>query len=339
MNRKVWLLVAAAAALTAVVGPGRAHAKDTFYYLGYDVVQVFDGERDEVVANIPVKGVLRDSSLTADQKILYITADRHRIHRLDLAARKVTKTVDVSSDGWDRLIYGFTVAPDGGKTGYAHLLLRSVKDGEAVIKPPIVAQIDLDTGKILRSVEVPWGAGQLVGIKDNKTLYALGQDIVRIDVSGPEMKVAEVKPLIDQGKNCLPFWPKDGDNRGIAVAPYYSEKGMGLLMIDTATGVITDKPFKGMAMVYTMVLSPDKKKAYGNMDDVVAFDLEKGTILKETANAEGTNFSITISSDGKKIYTAAGGNTVTVYDSATLKPLKVVAMATDGMDMQRIPTN
>lgn len=334
MNRKM-LRLAAALVVLAGFSTGSALAKDLFYYLGYDVVQVFDGDTDTVVADIPVKGWLRDSSASADRKFLYVTANRHLIHKIDLAKREVVKTVNVHGDGWEKLIYGLSVAPSG-KTAFAHLLFRAVRDGEAFTRQPVVAELDLETGKVLRDVEVPWGVGQLVGTEDGKTLFGIGQDLIRIDASGKDLRVAEVRQLTEEGKNCLPFWPKTYDNNGIAVAPYYTAEAMGVLMIDTKTGVVTDKVFQDMGMLYTMVLSPDRKTAYGNMDEVMSFDMEKGTMTKMVVNQEGTNFDISISSDGKKIYTVAGGSTMTVYDAATLEPLRVVQMATDGMGMIRL---
>ncbi len=334
MKRKTLTLAGALVAL-AGLWTGAAQAKDLFYYIGYNVVQVVDGDTDSVVADIPAKGWLRDASATADRKFLFVTANRHLIHKIDLAQRKVVKTTDVNGGGWERLIYGLSVAPEG-KTGYAHLLFRTTKDGEALTRQPVVAELDLETGKVLRSVEVPWGLGQLVGTQDGKTLFGIGQDLVRIDASGKDLRVVETTQLIEAGKNTLPFWPKHYDNNGIAVAPYYTPEVMGVLMIDTKTGQVTDKVFKDMAMLYTLVLSPDQKKAYGNMDDVAAFDFEAGTMTKIVANDEGTNFDISISSDGKKIYTVGGGYTMTVYDAETLAPRKVVQMATDGMGMIRL---
>jgi DNA-binding beta-propeller fold protein YncE len=334
MNRKALILAGALAAL-AGAWAAPSQAKDLFYYIGYDVVQVLDGDTDTVTATIPAKGWLRDVAASADRKTLFVTANRHLIHKIDLAKGAVVKTVDVNGDGWERLIYGLTVAPSG-KSAYAHLLFRTTKDGEALTRQPVVAELDLEDGKVLRSVEVPWGLGNLVGTEDGKTLFGVGQDLVRIDTTGKELKVVESRQLIEKGMNTLPFWPKNYDNNGIAVAPYYTPTAMGVLMIDTKTGEVTDKVLKDISMVYTLVLSPDRKKAYGNMDDVVAYDFETGAITKSVVNDEGTNFDISISSDGKKLYTAAGGYTMTVYDAETLKALKVVQMASDGMGMIRL---
>jgi glutamine cyclotransferase len=52
--------------------------------------------------------------------------------------------------------------------------------------------------------------------------------------------------------------------------------------------------------------------------------------------AEGTCYGVNVSSDGRKVYVGGGGSTLTVYDAQTLKPIKVLQMASDGMDVRRL---
>ena len=47
-------------------------------------------------------------------------------------------------------------------------------------------------------------------------------------------------------------------------------------------------------------------------------------------------FYVRVSGDGKKIYAAGAGSTLTVYDAKSLKALKVLQMASDGMDIRRV---
>jgi len=72
------------------------------------------------------------------------------------------------------------------------------------------------------------------------------------------------------------------------------------------------------------------------MDDLVEIDLAKKTYLRSVPIAEGTCYGVNISSDGRKVYVAGGGSTLTVYDAKSLKPLKVLQMASDGMDLRRV---
>ncbi|HEX9277205.1 MAG TPA: hypothetical protein VGA51_12520 [Casimicrobiaceae bacterium] len=335
MNRRSWWL-SACAALLCLAGTASVDAGDRFYYLGYEIIQVIDGDTDAIVADIPIKGATREADLTADRKFLYVTTNRHLVHKVDLGSNRVVATVDVSNDGWDRFMFGFVLAPDG-KTAYGALMSRRTDKGEAVIGRPVVAQFELDTGKLLRSVEVPWGVAHLVRVQEGKTLYAFGQDLYKIDTTGNELRIVATVPMFDKGMNILPFWDYTFDNGGVASMNYYTEKYMGLLLVDQRTGAIDDLVLKGEpAMAYSVVLAPDRKKAYAVMDDLTVIDLAKKRYVASVPIKEGTCYGINVSGDGKKIYVGGAGATLTIFDAKTLKPRKVLRMASDGMDIRRI---
>lgn len=315
---------------------GTAQAKDLFYYLGYNMVQVIDGENDQIVADIPAYGAHREAESTDDEKFLYVSSSRHLIHKIDLSKNQVVKTVDISSDGWDRNLFGFVLAADG-ESAYGSIIARTTENGEAIVPQPVYAQIDLETGAIMRSIEVPWGIGASLRVKGGKEFYAIGQDIYKIDVSGEQMKLYETYPLFDKGMNFLPFWWYPKENDGLATAPYYSADGLGFLSVDLPSGKIEEAPVNGVPpFIYCVILSPDGKRGYGVMDELVVFDMEQMKYFAEIPLQEGTSFSINISSDGKKVYTAGGGSTITVIDTESLKPIKVLQMATDGMKLSRV---
>lgn len=334
MNRKTAILFGAAATLAGLwFGP--AQAKDLFYYLGQGSVQVIDGDTDAIVAEIPMKGWARSGALASDKKTLYVMGNRHLIHKIDLASNKVVGTADVNQGGWDRFIFGFCMANDD-KSAYAAMMSRKTDGGDVVIGTPVVAQIDLDTGNILRSVEVPWGVASLARVKDGTWVYAIGKDLYKIDASGPDMKVAETVPYFEKKYNMLPFWDYTWENGGIWSSPYYTPELMGLMLID-ASGQILDTPLKGDPIfAYSAVLSPDHKLAYTTMDDLTVIDVAKKTYKTSVPLPEGTSYGINVSSDGKKIYVGGGGATLMVYDAATLKVLKTLQMASDGMDIRRV---
>jgi DNA-binding beta-propeller fold protein YncE len=335
MQRKkqlcVALVVAAAAAWARPAG-----AKDVFYYLGYRAIQAIDGDTDTIVATIPVSGWVRESALTADKKWLYVTTNRHVIQKVSLSEKKVVSQVDVNRDGWERVVFGFAL--DGGETtAYVAMMSRRVQGGEVVIGAPVVAQLDLESGRILRSLEVPWGVAHLVPVKGGRSIYAIGKDLYEIDTSGSELKIARTVPMFEKKWNILPFWDYAAESGGLAAMNYYTPELMGLLTVDTRSGEIVDLPLKGdPVLAYSVILSPDRKKAYAVMDDLSVIDVVKQTYGPAVPIREGTSYAINVSSDGKKIYVGAGGSTVTIYDAATLKPLKSLKMATDGMDIRRL---
>jgi hypothetical protein len=330
------LLLVITGALACAAQAMRADAGDKFYYLGYEIIQVIDGDTDTIVADIPMKGATREVGLTADRKFLFVASGRHLVHKVDLGANKVVASVDLSNGGWDRLMFGFAIDPSG-ETGYGAFMSRRTDKGEVVVGKPVVAQFELATGKILRSVEVPWGIAHLVSVAGGRSIYAFGKDLYKIDTTGTDLKVVETVPMFDRQMNILPFWDYAFDNGGVASMNYYTEKYMGLLLIDQKSGAIEDVVVKGEpAMAYSVVLAPDRKKAYAIMDDLTVIDLVRKTYLASVPIKEGTCYGVNVSSDGKKVYAAGGGSTLTVYDAATLKPIKVLQMASDGMDLRRV---
>lgn len=323
-------------AIACALQSGWAEARDRYYFLGYGIVQVIDGETDTLVADIPVKGFAREADLSADRRYLYVTANRQVIHKIDLADNRIAASVSLNVDDWERHMHGFTLAADG-KTAYGAIMSRTTSKGEVVIGKPVVAQFDLASGKILRSVEVPWGVAHLVGIKGGESIYAFGQDMYKIDTTGADMKIVETVPMFDRQMNLLPFWGYSFDNGGVASMNYYTPKAMGLLLVDQGTGDVRDLLLEGdPVMAYSVVLAPDRRKAYAVMDELTVIDLQKKTYTASVPIKEGTCYGVNVSSDGKKIYVGGGGSTVTVYDAQTLKPLKVLQMASDGMDLRKI---
>jgi DNA-binding beta-propeller fold protein YncE len=330
------LLLTFLAAIVCSLAAPSVQAGDRLYYLGYESIQVIDGDSDAIVADIAIKGATRDVALSADRKFLVVTTNRHLVHRVDLGSNQVVASTDLSSDGWDRFMFGLALDADGA-TAYGALMSRRTQDGEVVIGKPVVAQFDLATGKLLRSVEVPWGVAHLVSVRGGRMLYAIGKDIYKIDTTGRDLKVVETVAMFDKGMNILPFWDYAFDNGGVASMNYYTEKAMGLLLVDQSSGDIEDIVVQGEpAMAYSVILAPDRKKAYAVMDDLTVIDLAKKTYLSSVPIKEGTCYAVNVSSDGRKIYVGGGGSTLTVYDAQTLRPMKVLQMASDGMDLRRV---
>ena len=335
MNRKLTSMLVIAAILTGM-NAATAIAKDTFYYLGYGLIQVVDGDSDAIVADIPVDGWIRESDFTADRKFLYVVTKRHLIHKIDLADKKVVSTIDAGSDGWDRFIYGFDLAPDG-KTAFVNLLSRTTREGEAVVAPPMLAQIDLEDGRIMRSIEVPWGSTSLVSVKNASNIYVIGKDIVKVDVSADEMKIIGTYSMFEKKWNILPLWDNTMENGGVFMANYYTPELMGLVSIDTNSGEISDTPLDGAPVfAYSVMRSPDKRKVYAVMDELTVIDLESRSYEHVIPIPGGTHYAINVSSDGKKIYVSGGGSTTTVFDARSLKPVKTLQMKTNGMDFRRL---
>jgi DNA-binding beta-propeller fold protein YncE len=113
-------------------------------------------------------------------------------------------------------------------------------------------------------------------------------------------------------------------------------EGCGMLEINTHNGEISENMLNAEPpFVYSFMYSPDRATIYGGMDELYKIDAKSRTITGSAIITEGTNFSLMVSGDGKKVYTAGGGSTVSVFDAETLQLLKVLQMDTDGMTMAR----
>jgi len=334
MNIKKYVFLAALLLSTAAICE-RAEAKDLIFHMGNEMIQVIDTDND-AITNIPIKGAARDSVFSADKKFLYVTGSRRNIQKLDLTKMQIVNNIKVEEKGWDRLIYGLAVSQDG-QTGYVNVFSRRTDAGEVVIDRPQVLQINLDSGKILRSLEVPVGVVNLTLVENDTKMYAVGQDIYTIDVTQKQMKIVATTPMFDKGMNILALWHYTAENDGIWLSPYYSPEGMGLLSIDTKSGKVDMTMLQGEPpFAYNAIYSPDKTKAYSVMDEVAVIDLKTKTYSKIVPIPEGTCYGVMPTTDGKKLYVGAGGSTITVFDVATMQPIKVLQMETDAMGLRRL---
>ncbi len=333
MKNKMFIMLGIVA-VSLLAGVVQSQAKELIFNLGYGKVQVIDVGSDELLPDIEIKGWGREASFSADKKFMYVTASRRMIHKIDIAQMKVVNTIDLHKGEWQRFIFGMDLAEDG-TTAYVHLFSRKTEKGEAVFGSPVVAQIDLESGKILRSIEVPIGVCYLAYSKSKQTIYAVGLDVYMIDVSGKEMKTAGVHSMFDKKMNILPLFSYAAENNGVALLPYWIGEAGGLLSIDTNTGKITETPIKGPMMAYGALYSPDMKKAYANMDELYVIDLATRAITNTIVVPTGTTFAVMTSADGKKIY-LQGGPTITIYNAETLKVVKTLEMSTDGMLLRRL---
>jgi DNA-binding beta-propeller fold protein YncE len=334
MNIKKYAFFAVLLLCTTLVC-GRAEAKDLIFHMGYEMLQVIDVDTDEIT-DIPIKGAARDSAFSADKKFLYVTGSRRNINKIDLEKMQVVDSIKVEEKGWERFITGMALSQDG-KTAYVNVFSRRTEKGEAVIGHPEVLQIDLGSGKILRSVEVPFGVSSLCLVENDTKLYALGQDLYSIDVSKKQMQIVDTIPMFERGINVLAFWHYTAENDGVWLSPYYTAEGMGLLSIETKSGKVTETMIEGAPpFAYNAIYSPDKTKAYAVMDEVAVIDLKTKTYEKIVIIPEGTCYGVIPTTDGKKLYAGGGGSTITVFDVATMLPIKVLQMETDGMGLRRL---
>ncbi|WP_439621529.1 YncE family protein [Gemmata sp.] len=135
----------------------------------YDLAQLrgdkLDAKTDlKPVATIPVSKVIRDISLSADGKSLFVLANstlgklpRSQVLQVNTGDRKVAKTIDLPTPGWDMV-----ASPDGQK-----LFVTGLALGATV--PPLMV-IDLTTVTLAPPLTLPRAAYNVAVAKDGRVL-------------------------------------------------------------------------------------------------------------------------------------------------------------------------
>jgi WD40 repeat protein len=258
---------------------------------------VFDEDKEAVIGEIPLGGVPRTTVLSADQKTLYIVNTKMTIEIVDLAARKVTGTIDlaeehtqpsISSDtrnwlnGADSVPRFSGVAVDpGGHFLYATVrVVRKEKD-EYILEPPKFVVVNLDTKTVEKSFNFPkgydTGFGFLATFKvspDGKYLYVFDEDIKIFDLA--TFTVVDTIPLSKPpypGASAYRLAAMNDPNDDkttvssvfISVDPVVHKGTVGLASLNMLTREVKYTPIGPALPMMGFMLSPDRKLGYSVM--------------------------------------------------------------------------
>jgi hypothetical protein len=103
---------------------------------------------------------------------------------------------------------------------------------------------------------------------------------------------------------------------------------MGLVNLDVANGKVGVVELGSPIPLYSAVVSPDRKRAYAVMNQLLAIDLEKKRITQIT-DLERPRYVANISRDGKRLFVSGAAPFIHVYDTATLQLIKTVELPGD----------
>ncbi len=299
---------------------------------------IFDGSRDAIIGEIQTRGRNpRELVSSPDGKRVYVTTEsRTQVEAVNLQTRSVERVFNPAPPGHRLTIFGMTLSRKGDCL-YLHVKpVRELQD-EYKLDPPQILSLDLHTGKTQKVAEVPQGVGALVAMGDGR-IVALGRDLYYIDVN--QGRIVDTLPLAtvhqpDQGPlDMLAFFAQPERSRILSV-PYYTTDpitgrdmyGIGNLDEETGTLDLIDLGRPPIPL-YSTVVAPDRKRAYGVMAQLVAVDLQERKLLK-VVDLEHTCYIINISRDGKKLYVSGAAHFIHVYDAETLKLLKTLDLPGD----------
>lgn len=268
-----------------------------------------------------------------DGRIAYVLVDRmERIVGIDLSSGKTVFRADLSGPG-ERVkdFFGFTVTPDG-KELIAYEMPVLLKPNEYQVQEPRFAVFNTRAGlqaKPVRSFAAPRRVHMLLMRPSGRSFYALGFELYEYDVrSGKLLGQRGIQhwtlPAHSQ-PDMLAFWPAI-EPTGVFVTPLYSEvttgdnkvPRTGLMLLDLRSGAVDFQDFEdSAALIFSTVLSPDRKRAFGVYSTLSEIDVEHHTLARRKP-LDHTYYSVNISADGRQLYIGGAMCDVGFYDTATL---------------------
>ncbi len=304
---------------------------------------IIDTSRDEIIAQIPTKGRSpKEIVPSPDGKHVFLNTDgRAKIEVVNIPNRKVEDVIDLAQPGVKINIFGLAVSRKGDRL-FAHI--RPVKQlpDELVAMPPEIWSIDLATHEKKKLMDAPESVVSLFVPADPNRLIAWGRDIYIIDLA--QRRVVETLPMRtalppDQAPmDTLPFF-NQFEQSGIVSMPYYATSPfthklvLGLVNMDVDTGKLDFMELGPAIPLYSSVISPDRKRAYMVMNNLVAVDLSQRKIA-EVRDTERTGYVINLTRDGKKLYLPSSGPFVDVYDAQSLKLIHRIDLPGDPSSSQ-----
>lgn len=341
MKRGTLGILAAMVVFCSLMGH-TAQAKDFLFVPVSNALQIIDCDTDTVIKTVPAyNDYILTSAPSADGKRYYLNAN-HTIYVFDTATYELVDTFRFSSDLNRVYIMGFAVSEDGSKL-YLSCSVTKKKQNEPKLNvlPPQLLVFDMKSKQVVQSFEVPYNVSGVFTLrKDPDHLILAGLDIHRISLSSG--KVEKIFGLLHsdagaEAANNFVVWNNQspGDH-GLFVNPYYTPTAMYFLIIDRNTGEVKSIKSPDLAMLYSCILSPDKKFIYAVMDEVVKVDTQTGKIIKSVPLERGTSYTLSITADGKKLYVGPSGMDITVFDTENMTQLGVIPLEADGVMNHRI---
>lgn len=326
--------------LAAPLARGQALQRGDIFVIGTHprTLVIIDSNRDEIVAQIPTKGrAPKEVVPSPDGTRVYLTTEaRQNIEVVNVASRKVEDVIELAAPGTRLNIYGLAVSRKGDRL-FVHVKVVKLLPDEFRPQPPQIWSVDLRNHEAKKILEVPEGVVSLFVPKDETRLIAWGRDLYYIDLA--QGRIVDTVPLLtrntpNQGPlDTLPFFIQY-EQSGILSMPYYTSDPitkkdlMGLANLDIDTGKLDLMELGTPIPLYSSVMSPDRKRAYLVMNQLVVVDLEQKKVVA-VRDLERTTYVANITRDGKQLHLPSAGAFVDVYDTETLKLIKRIALPGD----------
>jgi len=280
--------------------------------------------------------------ISPDQKTAYVLVDgMGRVVGLDLKTGREVFRADLSTPG-ERVksFFSLTLTPDG-KELIVYELPTKLLSSEYVVEEPRFAVFRTNAGlsaNPVRNFAAPRRVHMLLMRPSGKSFYAVGFDLDEYDLNTGKLlgtRGIQKWTLADHSQpDLLAFWPVT-EPTGVWTSPVYSElkkKGAegvpmtALMSLDLKSGQLDYADFEPLsALIFSTVLSPDRKHAYGVYTSLSSIDV-RGHRLEKRVALDHTYYAVNVSTDGREIYTGGTECDVGIYDAQTLDKKAIVKL-------------
>jgi quinohemoprotein amine dehydrogenase beta subunit len=286
-------------------------------------------------------GLIATLLVSPDSKTVYALVDRmQRVVGIDLASGREVFRADLSTPG-ERVtsFFALVLTPDG-KELIVYELPTKMLPSEYVVEQPRFAVFRTDAGmaaKPVRSYPAPRRVHMLMMRPNGQSFYAIGFDLDEYDVkTGKLLGTRGIQKwgLPDHGQpDLLAFWPAT-EPTGVWTSPVYSDLKKGtetvpmtaLMSLDLKSGDLSYIDFEPMsALIFSTVLSPDRKHAYGVYTTLTSIDIA-GRRLAKRVPLDHTFYAVNVSTDGREIYAGGTECDVGIYDAPTLEKKALIKL-------------
>jgi len=318
---------------------------------------IYDENKEEVIGEIPLQGIPRQTALSKDQSKLIILTTQMAVETVDLKARKMLNHFELadgrSKPRMSRGGGGMVLDPTGR---YMYATFRaSVKETDYYrMEPPQFVKIDLTTGKIAQTFSFPpemdqgFNAGSVYRISpDGKSLYVFDEDVLIYDLATfKEVDRIEMSQPEYPGASPYRLTPQDDPNAQnniytslfTTVDPVVHKGTLGIATLDLNTRKSSFVPIGRAMPSLGFLISPDHKRGYSIMFSGVggnretefwSWDLTTNKVIKKVPFPGRSTGRFALSGDGKKIYFYGAGASFEVFDGDTLQSRKVIFLNKD----------
>ena len=279
--------------------------------------------------------------ISPDQRVAYMLVDRmERIVGIDIASGREVFRADLSAPG-ERVknFFALTVTPDG-KELVVYELPTKLEPSEYVVEEPRFAVFRTNAGvaaKPVRSFAAPRRIHMLLVRPSGQSFYALGFDLYEYDIKTGKLlgtRGIQKWALADHSQpDLLAFWPVT-EPTGVFTSPVYSEIKKGaesvpmtaLMSLNLKSGDLAYADFEPLsALIFSTVLSPDKKHAYGVYTTLSSIDVGSHRLEKRVP-LDHTFYAVNVASDGREIYLGGTNCDVGFYDALSLEKKAILKL-------------